>query len=165
MSIAVSALQRRCARALGILHEYPVEWAKLTGAAAGTEQNLIIDVSRLPYFLSGESVSIVRVTVVVLPKPNVSVTGNWVSLKPPAVAWIPTDRDMTELPFTRPRLLETAELVMDDFDFTQQAGGETDWTPFDQQPNANHTQWSLALQRSATDFNDMAIVVWLRLGS
>jgi len=72
---------------------------------------------------------------------------------------------MTELPFTR--LLETAELVMDDFDFTQPVGGEAsmDWTPFELQPDAKHTQWSLALQRPATYINDMAIVVWLRVGS
>ena len=163
--VKAAADEQRLARALGILHEYPVEWAKLAAAATGTEQKLVIDASRLPYFLSRESVSIVRVTVVVLPKPNLPVTGDWVSLRPPAAAWIPIDRDMTGLPFTR--LMETAELVMDEFDFTQEAGGGAwlDWTPFDLTAADDHTKWSLALQRSAADINDMAIVVWLRVGT
>ncbi len=162
--VQVASDEQRLARALGIRHEYPVEWAKLASAATGVEQALIIDVSRLPYFLSQASVSIVKVTVVVQPSPNVAVNGDWVSLKPPAAAWLTKDA-MTDLPVTR--VMETAELVTDEFDFTQQPGGEawTDWTPFDLQPDANHTQWSLALQRSATDINDMAIVVWLRVGS
>ena len=102
--------------------------------------------------------------VVVLPKPNVSVTGDWVSLKPPVAAWTGTGT-MTEIPVTR--LMDTPELVMDEFDFTQQPGGGTwpDWAPFDLKPDANHTQWSLALRRSASDIEDMAIVVWLRAGS
>ena len=37
----------RLARAIGVPHEYPVEWAKLAAAAAGTEQPLTIDASRL----------------------------------------------------------------------------------------------------------------------
>jgi hypothetical protein len=155
--------EQRLARAIGVPHEYPAEWAKLAAAAVGTEQPLTIDASRLPYFLSQLSLAIVKVTAVVLPKPNVTITGDWVSLKPPLAAWTGMG-SMTELPVTR--LVETAELVMDEFDFTQQPGGGTwpDWTPSDVKPDANHTQWSLALQRSAADIDDMAIVVWLRAG-
>ena len=155
----------RLARAFSVKHEYPNEWYRLAAGPMGAAQTIAIDPARFPPFMAGDSVAIWKMAIVILPAVGSVLAGNWVEVRPPRNAWTPTTDTMPVLPLGR--VVESAQLIVEEFDFYQRPGGGawTDWRSPSVQADENHAAWQLALRRQADDFADLVIVVWLQVGA
>jgi hypothetical protein len=155
----------RLARAFSVKHEYPTEWDRLAAGPMGAAQTIAIDLARFPPFMAGGSVAIWKMAIVISPAVGSVLAGNWVEVRPPRNAWTPTTATMPVLPLGR--VVESAQLIVEEFDFHQRAGGGawTDWRSPNVQADENHAAWQLALRRQADNFADLAIVVWFQVGA
>lgn len=157
--------EHRLARAFSVMHEYPTAWARLAAGPMGTAQMIAIDPARLPQFMAGYSVAIWKMAIVIVPAAGSVLAGDWVEVRPPRDAWTPTTGTMPVLPLGR--VVESAQLIVEEFDFHHRSGGGawTDWRSPSIQADESHAAWQLALCRQADDFADLAIVVWFQVGA